>query len=163
VPNAEKVFELVAREPTEEILTPELLRSYLESGVELRHYIGFEISGYVHLGTGIICMQKVADFQKAGIRTTIFLADYHSWINKKLGGDLSTIKRVAGGYFKESLKLALKIVGGDPEKTNFVMGSELYEKLGIEYLTNIIRVSMESTLSRVRRSVTIWVGVWESR
>jgi len=155
VPNAEKVFELVAREPTEEILTPELLRSYLESGIELRHYIGFEISGYVHLGTGIICMQKVADFQKAGIRTTIFLADYHSWINRKLGGDLSTIKRVAGGYFKESLKLALKIVGGDPEKTSFVMGSELYEKLGIEYLTNIIRVSMESTLSRVRRSVTI--------
>jgi hypothetical protein len=61
------------------------------------------------------------------------LADYHSWINKKLGGDLSTIRKVAGGYFKEALKYSLKVVGGDPDKTEFIMGSELYEKLGIEW------------------------------
>jgi tyrosyl-tRNA synthetase len=155
VPDVEKLLELVAREPTEEVLTLERLRSYAEEGVELKHYIGFEISGYVHLGTGIICMQKVADFQKAGISTTVFLADYHSWINRKLGGDLSTIRRVAGGYFKEALKLSLKIVGGDPDNVRFIMGSELYEKMGVEYLTNVIKVSMETSLSRVRRSVTI--------
>jgi tyrosyl-tRNA synthetase len=155
VPDVEKLLELVAREPTEEVLTLERLRSYAEEGVELKHYIGFEISGYVHLGTGIICMQKVADFQKAGISTTVFLADYHSWINRKLGGDLSTIRRVAGGYFKEALKLSLKIAGGDPDNVRFIMGSELYEKMGVEYLTNVIKVSMETSLSRVRRSVTI--------
>ena len=155
MPDVEKLLELVAREPTEEVLTLERLRSYAEEGVELKHYIGFEISGYVHLGTGIICMQKVADFQKAGISTTVFLADYHSWINRKLGGDLSTIRRVAGGYFKEALKLSLKIVGGDPDNVRFIMGSELYEKMGVEYLTNVIKVSMETSLSRVRRSVTI--------
>ena len=155
MPDVDRLLELVTREPTEEVLTLERLRNYVEEGAQLKHYIGFEISGYVHLGTGIICMQKVADFQKAGIPTTVFLADYHSWINRKLGGDLSTIRRVAGGYFKEALKVSLKIVGGDPDNVRFVMGSELYEKLGIEYLTNVIKVSMETSLSRVRRSVTI--------
>jgi len=148
-------FHLIAREPVEEVLTEERLRKYLDEGVRLRHYIGFEISGLVHLGTGLICMQKVADFQKAGVETTIFLADYHSWINRKLGGDLSTIRRVAGGYFKEALKYSLKIAGGDPEKVKFIMGSELYEKAGLDYWSNVIKVSMRTTLSRVRRSVTI--------
>ena len=151
----EEELRLILRDPTVEVLTRERLQRYLEEGVELRHYIGFEISGYVHLGTGIISMQKVADFQKAGVDTTIFLADYHSWINKKLGGDLSAIRRIAGGYFKEALRCSLKIVGGDPEKVKFVMGSELYERLGVDYLSNVIRVSMSATLSRIRRSVTI--------
>lgn len=155
VVDAETVLKFVMREPTEEVLTPERLVKYLEEAAELRHYIGFEISGFVHLGTGIISMQKVADFQRAGIKTTVFLADYHSWINRKLGGDLSTIRKVAGGYFKEALKVSLKIVGGDPDRVDFILGSEFYEKLGVEYLTNVIKVSMETTLSRVRRSVTI--------
>ncbi|MEM1829724.1 MAG: tyrosine--tRNA ligase, partial [Thermofilaceae archaeon] len=153
--DAETVLKFVMREPTEEVLTPERLAKYLEEAAELSHYIGFEISGFVHLGTGIISMQKVADFQRAGIKTTVFLADYHSWINRKLGGDLSTIRKVAGGYFKEALRVSLKIVGGDPDRVDFILGSEFYEKLGVEYLTNVIKVSMETTLSRVRRSVTI--------
>jgi len=148
-------LSLVTREPTEEVLTEERLKSLLESGERLKHYIGFEVSGLVHVGTGIICMQKVADLQRVGVETTIFLADYHSWINKKLGGDLSTIRRVAGGYFKEALRVSLKIVGGDPDRTKFVLGSQLYEKLGVEYLSNVIKVSMRTTLSRIRRSVTI--------
>ncbi len=153
--DAEEIIKLVRRTPTEELLTEERLREYLNQGIKLRHYIGLEISGYVHIGTGIICMEKVADFQRAGIETIVFLADYHSWINRKLGGDLDTIKRVAGGYFKEALKQSLKVVGGDPDKTRFIMGSELYEKEGLKYFENVIKVSMKTTLSRVRRSITI--------
>jgi len=152
--NIESLLNLFKREPTQEILTEERLLEYLNQGIKLRHYIGFEVSGYVHLG-GVLCMQKVADFQQAGVETTIFLADYHSWINKKLGGDLSTIRKVAGGYFKEALKLSLESVGGNPEKTNFVLGSELYEKLGLEYLEKVIKVSMNMSLARVKRSITI--------
>jgi len=148
-------FSLIARSPTEEILTEERLKALLDEGVRLRHYIGFEISGLVHLGTGLICMQKVADLQKAGVETIIFLADYHSWINRKLGGDLSTIRKVAGGYFKEALKVSLKIVGGDPDKAKFILGSELYEKEGVDYLSRVIKVSLRTSLSRVRRSITI--------
>jgi tyrosyl-tRNA synthetase len=151
----ETIISAALREPTEELLTPDNLRKLIETGVPLNHYIGFEISGFVHLGTGLISMQKVADLQSVNVKTRIFLADYHSWINKKLGGDLSVIRRVAGGYFKEALRVSLKIAGGDPDKTEFILGSELYEKLGVDYFTNVLRVSMETTLSRIRRSVTI--------
>jgi len=151
----EVVLAAALREPTEELLTPERLRESVESGVRLVHYIGFEISGFVHLGTGIISMQKVADLQRVGVETQIFLADYHSWINRKLGGDLSTIRKVAGGYFKEALRVSLRVVGGDPDRARFIMGSELYEKLGLEYFTNVLKVSMGTTLSRVRRSLTV--------
>ncbi len=150
-----KIMDGVKSPPTEEILTEEKLREYLKEGVKLKHYIGYEISGYVHLGTGLLCMQKIADFQEVGIETNIFLADYHSWINRKLGGDLSTIRKVAGGYFKEALKLSLKSVGGNPEKINFILGSELYEKLGLEYLESVIKIAMKMSLGRAKRSITI--------
>ncbi|RLE40262.1 tyrosine--tRNA ligase [Candidatus Woesearchaeota archaeon] len=147
------IMKYVKDMPTEEILTESLLETYISERKRIKHYIGFEISGYVHLGTGLICMEKIADFQKAGFDTTIFLADYHSWINKKLGGDLSLIRKVAGGYFKEALRQSLKIVGGDPDKVKFVLGSELYDQT--DYLENVIKVSMHTNLSRVKRSVTI--------
>jgi len=148
-------IRLIMREPTEEVLTPELLKEYIEQGVPLKHYIGFEISGFVHLGTGIVTMRKVADLQRAGVKTTLFLADYHSWINKKLGGDLDTIKRVALGYFKEALLQSLKAVGGDPESVEVILASEFFEKLGIKYFENFLRVSNRLTLARVKRSITI--------
>lgn len=151
----EDVLKLIKEKPTEEVLTEERLLSYLERGEKLVHYIGFEISGFVHLGTGLICMKKVSDFQKAGIKTKVFLADYHSWINRKLGGDLDTIRKIAGGYFRKALEKVLEVSGGNPSKTEFILGSELYEKLGIEYLENLIKISRRTTLSRVKRSITI--------
>ena len=43
---------------TEEILgADQEIQSLLESGEQLNHYIGFEISGKVHLGSGLISMQ----------------------------------------------------------------------------------------------------------
>ena len=123
----EELIKLIYKEPTEEILTDNKVKEYLTQGIPFKHYIGYEISGYVHLGTGLLCMSKVADLQKAGINTTIFLADYHSWINRKLGGDLSTIRKVAGGYFKEALKQSLKIMSGSPDNVNYVLGSDLYK------------------------------------
>jgi len=150
----EDLIRLVYKEPTEEVLTEGKLKEYLNQGTALKHYIGFEVSGFVHLG-GLLGMEKVADLQKAKIKTTIFLADYHTWINKKLGGDLSTIRKIAGGYFKEALAQSLKAVGGDPEKVNFVVGSELYEKVGIDYLETVLKISMNTSLSKIKRSITI--------
>ncbi len=151
--DAQERFELITRN-TEEVLTPEDLMSLIETGTPLKHYIGFEISGMIHLGTGIMCMGKVRDFQQAGVDCSIFLADWHSWINDKLGGDLETIKRVAGGYFKEGLKASLKAVGGDPDKVKFVLGSDLYHN-NDEYWRTVIDVSKHTTLGRMRRSITI--------
>ncbi len=149
----EKRFELIKRN-TEEIMTEEDLKQRLESGIKLKHYIGFEISGKIHLGTGIMCMSKVRDFMDAGIDCSIFLADWHSWINDKLGGDREKIKRVAGGYFKEGLKASFKCVGGDTEKLKFVLGSDLYHN-NDEYWQTMIDISKNTSLARMMRSITI--------
>jgi tyrosyl-tRNA synthetase len=139
---------------TEEILTEKDLLCLLETGVPLNHYIGFEISGKVHLGHGLICMGNIKDFIDAGINCTVFLADWHSWINDKLEGDINKIREVAIGYFKEGLKAGLLCVGADPEKVQFSLGSELYHN-NDEYWETVIDVCKNTTLSRMQRSITI--------
>lgn len=105
--DVQKRFELIKKN-TEEVMTEEDLKLLLDSGIKIKHYIGFEISGKIHLGTGLMCMSKVKDFMDAGIDCSIFLADRHSWINDKLGGNRETIKKIAGGYFKEEIKASFK-------------------------------------------------------
>lgn len=138
----------------EEVLTREDLAHLLETGTPLRHYIGFEISGKIHLGTGLVCMSKVKDFVDAGVHCTIFLADWHSWINDKLGGDRETIRRVAFGYFMEGLKASFRCVGGDPAKLEFVLGTDLYHH-NDDYWATLIDVAKNTTLARMQRSITI--------
>lgn len=148
-------LDLFLRPPTNEILTVKRLRDYIETGADLRHYIGFEISGFMHIGTGIVPIHKVVDFQLAGVETIIFLGDYHSWINRKLGGDLDRIKKVAGGYYVDVFSRMINSLGGDPNKTRFILASEFYEEYGLKYFENFLTVSMSTTLSRVRRSISI--------
>ncbi|MBD3259705.1 tyrosine--tRNA ligase [Candidatus Woesearchaeota archaeon] len=145
-------FDLITRN-TEEVLTPEDLRNFIQTGVPLKHYIGFEISGKVHLGTGLMTGLKVADFQKAGVDCSIFLATWHAWINNKLGGDFETIKR-ASVYFGEALKISLKIMGGDPEKLKMVRGDELYHN-NDDYWFSAVEIAKNMTLNRAIRGVTI--------
>lgn len=151
--DTEEKIELIKR-GTEEILVEDELRVLLETGVPLNHYIGFEISGKVHIGTGLICMGKIKDFMNAGVECSIFLADYHSYINEKLGGDMEKIKEVAVGYFKEGLKASLLCVGADPEKVNFALGTELYH-YNDNYWETVIDVCKNTTLNRMQRSITI--------
>jgi len=151
--DAKNRFELIKRN-TEEVMGEEDLKLLLESGTKIKHYIGFEISGKIHLGTGLMCMAKVKDFMDAGVDCSVFLADWHSWINDKLGGDREVIKKVAVGYFKEGMKACLKCVGGDPEKIKFVLGSELYHN-NDDYWEMVVDVSKNTSLARMMRSITI--------
>jgi len=146
-------FDLI-KKGTEEILTDDDLKLYLETGVPLNHYIGFEISGKIHLGTGIICMSKIKDFIDAGVKCSIFLADWHSWINDKLGGDMEKIQKIAVGYFKEGLNTCLRSVGADPEKVKFTLGTDLYHN-NDSYWETLIDVCKSTTLNRMQRSITI--------
>src|SRR5690349_8930987 len=109
----------------EETLTEEELRKLIESETPLKHYIGFEISGKLHLGY-LFTLLKVKDMQDAGAETIMFLADYHSAINDKLGGDLSVLKKVANGYFTDAIKALFQSIGGDPNKLKFILSSDLY-------------------------------------
>jgi tyrosyl-tRNA synthetase len=138
-----------------ELLTGAELRSLLGSGLPLRHYIGFEVSGRVHLGGGLVAMAKVRDFQRAGIECTLFLADWHTWINDKLGGDRERIRAVATGYFGEALKAGLLCTGGDPDGVRVVLASDLYHERADEYWATVIEVAKHTSLARMQRSITI--------
>jgi tyrosyl-tRNA synthetase len=141
------------RRNTAEVLGGEELRGLLESGLELRHYIGYEISGRVHLGS-LVAMAKVHDLVCAGVRCSVLLADWHTWINDKLGGDRETIRRVATGYFAEGLGAALACVGGRPADVELVLASDLYRH-NDDYWATLIEVAKNTTLARMQRSISI--------
>jgi tyrosyl-tRNA synthetase len=138
----------------EEVLTRGELAALLASDVPARHYIGFEISGRIHVGTGLLCMAKLRDFQRAGIETTVFLADWHTWINDKLGGDPAAIRELAMGYFAEGLKASMLCVGGDPEVVRFLLGSDLYRECE-DYWATVVEVGKHTSLARMQRSISI--------
>ncbi len=151
--SSEQRADLVTRNTAELLTRDELIRLF-ESGMALRHYIGFEISGRIHLGTGLVAMSKVRDFTDAGIRCTVLLADWHTWINDKLGGDPDVIRRVATGYFTEGMRASLMCVGADPASVDFVLASEFYAERP-DYWATVIGVSKHTSLARMQRSITI--------
>jgi tyrosyl-tRNA synthetase len=138
----------------EEVIGADELPGLIEQGLPLRHYIGLEISGRLHLGTALVCMYKIRDLQQAGVQCSIFLADWHTWINDKLGGDRDRIKRVAHEYFTVGLRASLAAVGGDPDRLEFILGSDLYHH-NDRYWETLIDVAKNTTLSRIERSISI--------
>jgi len=144
--DVEERLALVTREPTEEIVTPGELRTLLEAKAHPKHYIGLEISGVLHLGSLVLTGFKINDFIKAGIHTTVFLADWHTYINDKLGGDWNKIKKISQ-YYAEAFKFFCPGV-------NVVLGSDLYRQTG-NYWENFVRFSKHMTLARTMRSLTI--------
>lgn len=151
--NTQTRADLIERNLAELLGGREELMALLESGTPLRHYIGFEISGRVHLGY-LLVAAKIRDFMAAGVECTIFLADWHTWINDKLGGDRARIRAVALGYFAEAMKAALLCVDGDPSGLRLVLASDLYRERE-DYWATMVEVAKHTTLARMQRSVTI--------
>jgi len=144
----ETKIELVKRKPTEEVVTEEDLRKIFENHAHPKHYIGFEISGKVHLGTGLCTALKMKDFLKAGIKPTVWLADYHSYVNGKLGGDLEKIREVATGYFKH----AFVSLGLEEGKVDYLLASEFYDN---DYWKEVLKIAKDTTIKRMLRCITI--------
>lgn len=151
-------LDLVHKGAILEVLTNDEMRALFESNAHPTHYIGFEISGQVHLGTGLCTALKIKDFVQAGIKPTIFLADYHGWINGKLGGDLAKAQAVAKGYFKEAMKTSLLCAGlssDQVDKVEFVLASELYAKLGNDFWKDVLAIAKDTSVKRMLRCTTI--------
>lgn len=138
----------------EETLTREDLIHALDHKVPLKHYIGFEISGTPHIGSVIKSMHHIKHFQDAGVNCQIFLADWHTWINDKLGGDKTAIQEVAKGYFTDCFVAGAKVTDTDTKKIDWVMGSELYHNQD-GYWETVVDVAKHTTLNRMQRSITI--------
>ncbi|NIM47480.1 MAG: tyrosine--tRNA ligase [Candidatus Aenigmarchaeota archaeon] len=142
----ETKIDLIKRPPTEEILVEEELRELLETNEHPQHYQGFEISGLLHLGNFIISGFKINDFIKAGVKCQAYLADWHSFINNKFGGDWNKIL-IAAKYYEEAFKFFCPGV-------KIVIGSDLYHN-NDEYWKRIMRFSKHMTLKRTLRCMTI--------
>ncbi len=144
--DTESKVELVLKEPTEEVVTKDELINLFNTNASPRHYIGIEISGLLHLGSLILTGYKINDFIKAGGNCTVFLADWHTYINDKLGGNWDTIKEVAN-YYADAFKFFCPGV-------NVVLGSDLYSKTN-DYWLNMVKFSKQITLARTLRALTI--------
>ncbi|MFB5646168.1 MAG: tyrosine--tRNA ligase [Nitrosopumilaceae archaeon] len=141
----EKV-ELVEKPPTEEIVTKEELIELFKTNSSPKHYIGIEISGFLHLGSLISTGFKINDFLKAGVNCTVFLADWHTVINDKLGGDWDIINKVSK-YYSDAFKLVCPGV-------NVVLGSDLYDSRK-EYWAEFVKFTKHMSLARTMRTLTI--------
>ncbi|HKU32701.1 MAG TPA: tyrosine--tRNA ligase [Candidatus Nitrosotalea sp.] len=141
----EKV-NLVTRDPTEEVVTQEELVNLFNTNSNPKHYIGLEISGFLHLGSLIVTGFKINDFIKAGVKCTVFLADWHTYINNKLGGDWDKIRMVSK-YYADAFKLFCPGV-------EIVEGSDLYESRK-GYWMDLVKFSKNMSLDRTMRSLTI--------
>ncbi|MFQ5911322.1 MAG: tyrosine--tRNA ligase [Thermoplasmata archaeon] len=140
-------FDLVAR-GAEEIVTEEELASLLDQKDKIRSYVGFEPSGLMHIGQGFVIARKVIDFSEAGFETMILLADWHAYINDKLGGNLENIK-TCGDYVRD----CFVALGVDPGRTEFLFAHELVGRR--EYWQKVLSISKNATVSRMRRAMTI--------
>ncbi|MEW6069926.1 MAG: tyrosine--tRNA ligase [Candidatus Thermoplasmatota archaeon] len=143
----EQKIALVTKNITE-ILTLEELEKLIDENPKPKAYVGIEPSGLMHIGQGIICAQKAKDLAEAGFEVVILLADWHAFINDKLGGSLENIK-ICAEYVKDCF-LAL---GVDRKKTKFVYVSELVKK--DSYWEKVLRISKCFSLARMKRAMTI--------
>src|SRR5271156_2859058 len=139
-------IKLIKSEPTEEIITEERLKNLLETKAHPKHYLGIEISGMPHIGHVLVAGKKINDLDKAGVKTQIWLADWHTMANNKLGGDWDRIIK-ASKFYKELFKAFCP-------NTDILLGSEVYHN-NDDYWKMIIQMSRRVTLARATRTLVI--------
>lgn len=130
--------ELIMRNVIEVIEESEL--DALKKG---RVYCGYETSGAVHIGT-MVTVQKLSEFQKAGLDVTVLFADLHTLLNMK--GEEEWIEKMV-----EYWKHCFIALGLDPKKTHFVKGSEF--QLKPEYIHDVLELGTNITVNRATRSM----------
>ena len=106
----------------------------------------------MHLGSGIMTMRVIKQLQKLGIKCHIWLADWHSVINNKLGGDPEVIREMAISYFKEAMIASAMCVGVDVNMLHFMLANDVYDN---DYWLTVMDVAKNVTLSRSKRSVDV--------
>jgi len=131
---------------TEEIVTLDELKTVLKKD-KPKGYIGFEPSGTVHIGWKI-CTNKIKDFVDCGFDFTVLLADWHAYINDKLGGDIEKIK-LCGRYMED----CFAAMGVDKNKVKFIYASDYVGDP--KYWELVLRVSKTTSVARVKRAMDI--------
>lgn len=131
---------------TEEIVTIEELKEVLNKK-NPKAYIGFEPSGSVHIGWKI-CTNKIKDFVDCGFDFTVLLADWHAYINDKLGGDIEKIK-LCGRYMED----CFTAMGVNKNSVQFIYASDYIGDP--KYWELVLRTSKSTSVARVKRAMDI--------
>ena len=137
--DTEKRMELIKRN-VQEIVTEEGLKELLKKKKSPIVYCGYEPSGPMHLGH-FVTITKLMDFEKAGFKAKVLLADIHAFLNRK--GDEEKIKKEV-----DSWKKTIRAIGLNAE---VVLGSSFqFDK---EYQLDVMRLAQGSTINRGLRSM----------
>ncbi len=102
----------------------------------------------MHIGMGLVCGSKIKDFIRAGFEFIIFLADWHSWINNKFGGDMEKI-RTCGDYFKH----CFTAIGIPEDKVEYIWASDLVGDRN--YWEKVVKVAKGASVNRMFRALPI--------
>lgn len=129
-----------------EVVTEEELRDVLDKK-RPKAYIGFEPSGRVHIGWKI-CANKIRNFLDAGFEFIILLADWHAYINDKLGGDMEKI-RACGEYMKD----CFEAMGIGRNEVKFLYASDCVSDPG--YWRLVLKIAKANSVARVKRAMDI--------
>ena len=127
-----------------ECVTEDELDKLLSSKDSPKAYVGFEPSGLLHAGS-LVPMLKCRDLVEAGFEVTILLADWHGYINDKLGGSWDNL-RAGVEYQRQMFSVFCPGV-------KFRTASDLVSQDG--YWEMVLRVSKASSLKRMRRALSI--------
>ncbi len=135
----EKRIELIKRN-TAEIVTEEELKQLIMKKKKPVVYCGYEPSGPMHLGH-FVTITKLMDFEKAGFKVKVLLADIHAFLNRK-ASEKEIEKEV------DNWKKTIKAIG---LKAEVVCGSDFQFKK--EYQMDVMRLSQATTVNRGMRSM----------
>ena len=127
-----------------ECVTEEELDLLLTSKENPKAYIGFEPSGLLHAGS-LVPMLKCRDLVESGFEVIILLADWHGYINDKLGGNWDNLK--AGVDYQRQM-FSVFCPGVKFRTASDLVGQEGYWEM-------VLRVSKASSLKRMRRALSI--------
>jgi tyrosyl-tRNA synthetase len=137
--DVKKKLELIKRNAAE-VLGEEKLKSSLKKKQPIV-YCGYEPSGDLHIGHYVTIL-KLKDFEDAGFKVKILLADWHAWLNKK--GDWEFIGDQVKKWEKAFKKIGLK----NPE---IIVGTSIQRKP--EYFDDVLSLAAKSTLNRGLRAM----------
>ena len=148
--DVEKRLELVLN-GAEEIVTEEEIRKVLQEVDRPTAYVGYEPSGYVHIGW-LIITKKIEELIEAGFVVDVLLADWHAFINDKFGGDIEKIQ-ACGEYFIDCYRAYGLGDAIDEGKLRFKWASKMADDA--KYWERVLRVAKSASLSRIRRAMTV--------
>ena len=137
--SVDEKLELIKRN-TEEIVSEDGLKKLLKEKKNPVVYCGYEPNGPMHLGH-FVTITKLMDFDKAGFKVKVLLADVHAFLNRK--GSEEEIKKEVDSWRK-----TIKAIGLNAE---VVLGSDFqFEK---NYQLDVMRLAQDSTINRGLRSM----------